>query len=140
MVEFREGEEKMKLTPQQIEEMAKEIRRFLIENNLWQDVAIYFNGKCFTTSHDGIYAYNDPNNLIVLEDKDPKEVTKYAGDILTMTFEGPLYDCINGTGEYNYTYEREKELALSRIFDKYGCYCELGEAWNLTLYQISRGD
>lgn len=34
-----------KLTAEQIENLAKEIREFLLEHGLWQDVDIYFNGK-----------------------------------------------------------------------------------------------
>lgn len=125
----------MKLTPERIEMMATEIRQFLIENEIWIDVAIYFNGKCFTTGHDGKYAYNDPNNLIVVENADPRKVTQYVNDILTMTFEGPLYDCINGNGEYSWQFEERIARELSDIFKKYGCRYELGEAWNLSLFE-----
>ena len=39
----------MKLTEQQIEQMAVEIREFLLEHEMWQDTDIYFNGKKFTS-------------------------------------------------------------------------------------------
>lgn len=42
-----------KLTAEQIENLAKEIREFLLEHGLWQDVDIYFNGKRFT-QHDPV--------------------------------------------------------------------------------------
>lgn len=125
-----------KLTPEQIEAMAIEVRELLLSKEIWIDTTIYFNGKAFSTSDGTYFAYNDRNHLIVLEDKDPKKITEYAGDILTMTFEGPLYDCINGTGEYGYDYESGIESALSKIFAKYGCYYELGNAWNLTLARM----
>lgn len=125
-----------KLTEKQIEEMAIEIRSYLLQKKLWQDVTIYFNGKAFSTSDGSHFAYNNPKDLIVLENKDPKQITKYAGEILTMVFEGPLYDCINCTGEYSYEFESKVEDDLRKIFTKYGCYYELGEAWNLTLYYI----
>lgn len=124
-----------KLTPESIEKMAKEIRSFLIDNRIWIDVSIYFNGKCFTTGHDGVFAYNDPDNLIVVENEDPRRITEYAGKILTMTFEGPLYDCLNGNGEYSWQFEERIAKELSDIFEKYGCIYELGEAWNLTLFK-----
>ena len=125
------------LTEQQIETMAIEIRNFLLAHRLWIDVAIYFNGKAFSTS-DGNrrFTYNDPDDLIVLEDQDPTRITGYAGDILTMTFEGPLYDCMNFTGELGHDYESKIESWLSNIFLKYGCYYELCEAWSLTLCKI----
>ena len=34
-----------KLTTEQIENLAKEIREFLLEHGLWQDVDIYFNRR-----------------------------------------------------------------------------------------------
>jgi hypothetical protein len=44
-----------------------------------------------------------------------------------MSFEGGLYDCINyGNGG---VYDK-----LQNIFDNYGLYFELGNAWNLTAY------
>ena len=38
-----------KLTTEQIENLAKEIREFLLEHGLWPDVDIYFNGKKYTS-------------------------------------------------------------------------------------------
>ena len=38
-----------RLTPEQIEELAVEIRTFLLNHDMWVDTAIYFNGKCFST-------------------------------------------------------------------------------------------
>lgn len=39
--------ERQKLTEDQIEKLAVEIREFLLEHGLWQDVDIYFNHKRF---------------------------------------------------------------------------------------------
>lgn len=49
-----------KLTAEQIENLAKEIREFLLEHGLWQDVDIYFNGKKYTSydPENGEYYYN----------------------------------------------------------------------------------
>lgn len=33
----------LRLTPEKIENLAVEIREFLLEHGLWQDVDIYFN-------------------------------------------------------------------------------------------------
>ena len=119
-----------KMTKKKIEKLATEIRDFMLDRELWIDTRIYFNGKAFATDDgNGHYAYNDPNNLFVLEDIDPHTYTKYAGDILTMTFEGPLYDMIN-YGDWPKAMER-----FNAILDKYGVWYELGEAWNLTLYE-----
>ena len=63
-----------RLTPEQIEEMATEIREFLLEHEMWIDVDIYFNGKRFTSydSASGKYYYNDREHLIVEENKNPR--------------------------------------------------------------------
>jgi len=111
-----------------IEKLARELRKFLLDRDMWVDTTIYFNGKAFSTDdRHGRYCYNDPHNLIVLENEDPRRITEYAGDILTMTFEGPLYDALN-YGEPSWRVEEE----LRAIFKKYGLYYELGNAWNLT--------
>lgn len=37
----------LRLTPEKIENLAVEIREFLLEHKMWQDVDIYFNHKRF---------------------------------------------------------------------------------------------
>lgn len=122
----------------QIEKMAEEIRSFLIKHELWIDVTIYFNGKAFGTGDGKRYAYNDPDNLIVLENENPRDYFEYVNPdhILSMSFEGPLYSCLNMTGEYSHPFEKMVIKELSNIFLKYGCYYELGNSWNLTLFLI----
>ncbi len=129
--------ERKKPTKKQIEKMAVEIRQFLLDNNVWIDCRIYFNGKAFSTDDgkDGFY-YNDPEHLVVLEDIDPRRYVEYTGDILTMTFEGPLYSCLNLYGEYSYEFEKKIYEGLCSIFRKYGCYFEFGYAWSLTAYPL----
>ena len=124
-----------KMTKKQIKRMAEEVRSFLLDHDLWVDVTIYFNGIAFSTDdRNGHFFYNDPEKLIVLRDQDPKRITEYAGDILTMTFEGDLFELMNypwdfGTGNYGFKLKEE----LESIFQKYGTYSEQGQAWNLTL-------
>ena len=67
-----------KLTAEQVENLAKEIREFLLEHGLWQDVDIYFNGKKYTSydPENGKYYYNDREHLI--------EVQTSRRDILNM--------------------------------------------------------
>ena len=117
-----------KIAKAQIEKLAREIRKFLLDRGMWADTTIYFNGKAFSTDDRlGHYYYNDPKHLVVLEDEDPHRVTEYAGDILTMTFEGPLYEALN-YGEPNWDVEEE----LRQLFLKYGLFYELGHCWDLT--------
>ena len=118
------------LTEAEIERMAIEIRDWLISHELWMDVNIYFNGKAFATDmnvggrHE--FAYNNPNKLFVIENINPNDYFDYAGEILSMSFDGALYDLIN----YNYGSNLLEEF--NAIFNKYGCYYELGNCWNLT--------
>ena len=67
-----------KPTQKQIEKMAIEVRSFLLEHEIWQDVTIYFNGKAFATSDGKKFAYNDPDNLIILEGKNPRDYFEYV--------------------------------------------------------------
>ncbi len=126
------------LSADKIEEMANEVRDFLIKNELWQDVFIYFNGKAYGTMDGSHFSYNNPDDLIVLENEDPRDYFEYVNPehILSMSFEGPLYDCLNMNGEYGYEFENSIESSLRKIFEKYGCYYELGNSWNLTLALI----
>ena len=106
------------ITKAQIDKLAREIRQYLLDRKMWVDTIIYFNGKAFSTDdRHGRYYYNDPHNLIVLENEDPHRITEYAGDILTMNY-----------GEPSWRVEEE----LRDIFKKYGLWFELGNAWNLT--------
>lgn len=122
-----------KLSPEKIEALAVEIRSFLLQYKLWQDVTIYFNGKAFSTGDGNGYCfYNDPDHLIVLKDQDPKRCFEYVGDILSMSFEGPFYECLNDCGYPSF--DNMIQDKFQKILDKYGVYYELGDAWNLTLF------
>ena len=125
----------MKLSKNEIEEMAKEIRTFLIDNELWTDVTIYFNGKAFSTDdRKGHFAYNNPNILFTLEDMDPHRYITYVGDYLTMSFEGDLYGCMNYHNEYGSAFDDRITEGLRAIFAKRDLYYELGNQWNLSAY------
>lgn len=101
-----------------IENLAKEIRQYLMDRDMWRDTRIYFGGVAY-----------DSDTPDTLPDMNPRDYTEYAGDILTMTFEGPLYDALN-YGPW------EVEEQLQAIFRKYGLYFEMGECWNLTAAPI----
>lgn len=119
-----------KMCEKTIEQMAFDIRQFLLDWEMWVDVTIYFNGKAISTDdRNGHYGYNDPNKLFVLEDMDPKRYFEYAGGILSMSFEGEFYYVVN---YYEVAPAMDQFVA---ILDKYGCYFELGNAWNLSVYQ-----
>lgn len=123
-----------RLSTEQIEQMAVEIREFLLDNGLWVDVDIYFNGRRFST-HDkaaGKYYYNDREHLVVEENEDPKRYFEYVAEdhILSMSFEGMLCEVLY-YGEFP-AVKRE----FDKIFEKYGVYYEFGHHWNFTCYYI----
>lgn len=119
-----------KLTKKQIEKMAYEIRKFLLDNEMWIDVTIYFNGKALSTSNGREFGYNDPEKVFLREDVDPRDYFEYVGDILSMSFEGPFCHCLA------YGTAPSVEKAFRELLAKYGVYYELGQCWNLSLYTI----
>lgn len=123
-----------KLTKPQIRKLAKEIREFLLDRDMWIDTTIYFNGMAYSTDdRQGHYYYNDREHLVELHEQDPHRYVNYVGPYLTMTFEGDFYDVMNGyMGKYGYMVQ-EKFLELCH---EYGLYYELGNAWNLSLYDM----
>jgi hypothetical protein len=126
--------EEVRLTPEQIEQLAIEIREFLLEHGLWQDVDIYFNGKRFGTYDrtDGNYYYNDRNHLVVEENVNPRTYLEYASPrhILSMSFEGPVCEMLF------YGARQEIRREFDKIFERYGLYYEFGDCRNFTCYYI----
>ena len=123
-----------KLSEKKIEKLAVEIRTFLLEHDMWIDTSIYFNGKCFSTydSKTDRCFYNDPNNLIVRENEDPRDYFEYVNPehILSMSFEGSVCKML-----YYGEYPRLKKK-FNKIFEKYGLYYEFGDHWNFSCYYI----
>lgn len=118
-----------KLTKQGIEDFAIEIMRYLEKHKLDSGVSIYFNNKRIRNEYDWRNP-DAPPKFIVEENMNPHDYFEYANyyHILSMSFEGPLYDSLNYTGY--------KEEGLQKIFEKHGVYWELGNAWNLSAYPI----
>jgi hypothetical protein len=121
------------LTEKEREALAKEIYNFLLENDLWSDVCIYFNGICWSTNDRKCEHFRYGGEPFVFED-DPRRCFEYVRDpnILTMSFEGPFYEVLNG--DYRGDYELENKFR--KILEKYGLYYEQGDAWNLSCYPI----
>lgn len=109
-------------------DFAYEIYELLVENEMWIDTYIYTCGACLGTSNKEQTKFRYNRSPFVFLDE-PTNHFKYVRDpnILSMSFEGPLYDVLNG-----YTHNREFENKFEKIFKKYGVYYELGNAWNLT--------
>lgn len=120
---------KLKFTKELIEKFAYDIMDYLTKYGLDSDVCIYFNNK--RIQHEYNWREENPTpKLIVKEDISPFDYFEYANHdhILSMSFEGPLYDSLNYSGY--------KEAGLRELFEKYGVYWELGNAWNLSAYPI----
>jgi hypothetical protein len=122
------------LTCEEKESLAKEVRQFLMDNELWTDVRIYSNGKAFATNDRGGNYDNDPDHPVVLEDEDPRAYFKYVSgdDIMSMSFEGDFYGCMNFNCAYGADFDSRIQMEFSDILEDYGVCYELGHPWNLT--------
>ena len=123
-----------KMTKAKIRKLAEEIRDLLLEQEMWVDVRIYFNGVAFSTDDGhGNYYYNDREHLVELPDQDPRWYFDYVGPYLSMRFEGEFYEVLNGyLGKYGWDIEE----AFRELLKEYGLYYELGNAWNLSVYDL----
>lgn len=124
-----------KMTAKQKENLAKEIHSFLVKHGLWVDCSIYFNGKCWSTQRkvgDRLeFCYNENRYFeSVADPKDYFEYVRQPENILSMSFEGGLYEVLNGYHSY------KLEAEFQQIFRKYGLYYEMGNSWNLSCYEI----
>ena len=116
---------------ERLESFARDLHKWLVKHHLWVDVCIYYDGKRMNTNRrEGertVYRYNGEP---FIEEADPRDYFDYVADphILSMSFEGSLYELINyGFGGLKNEFQK--------IFQKYGVYYELGNAWNLTCYE-----
>jgi len=96
--------------------LAYEIQDYLKERDYYYDVIIYFNGLAISSLWEGE------------QGRDVSEYMEYYNeDTITMSFEGILYQVLN----YNVQgYKEFKEFINSK-----GYYFEMGNAWNLALYE-----
>ena len=102
--------------------IARKIEAFMKKYDLLTDSRIYFNKKC--------WEYGSNGNKTVLEDMVGSDYFRYANDdTISMSFEGGLYNVMN----YGPFDVRE---AFQDMLAEYGYYAELGNAWNLALYEI----
>ena len=101
-----------KLTRADIEQFANEVMRYLIKHELDMDVSIYYNNKRMSRKYDWRNP-DAPPKLVVEENMNPFKYFEYANynHILSMSFEGPLYESLNYSGY--------AEDGLRNIFEKY---------------------
>lgn len=121
-----------KLLRTKAEKLARDIIDLLLEKEIMDDTFIYVNGKRYGT-YDGEHGYNygtnSWDNVYVEDDKIAKDYCEYAGDILSISSEGPLYDLINYGWEFG---ESKTVKALDELFHKYGFYREDCTSWFYT--------
>lgn len=111
------------LTAANKKKLANEIMDFLKENDINEDVCIYYSHE--RLNGDGT----------ILENVVASDYFDYANDkTISMSFEGSFYEVINyycgGFGESML----EK---FNKILKKYGLYYELGNAWNLSTHYLN---
>lgn len=123
-----------KLTKDMIEEFGNKVVE-ICKTHGYGDTSVYFNGKRYSigcgelvVDDDGDFHYeNVPVTL--KENCHPEDYFDYYNEnhILSMSFEGPLYDLLNyGSGS----------RVLETVFAEYGVYYELGNSWNLSVYPV----
>ena len=118
------------------EALAKDIYNWCQKKGLWGDNIIYFNGKAWSSSKkwSGVQGKPIGDDLYEYEDKNPRDYFEYVNDpnILSMSFEGPLNHVLNAYVRGWVKLENE----FMKLFEKYGLYYEMGNAWNLSAYEI----
>lgn len=117
----------MWLTKTKIRELVTKIEDFLRENEMLEDVSIYFNNKRRSWGLD-----YETKEYVVREEDDinPHDYFEWAATkhILSMSFEGGLYYVLNGYGDGSLA------EAFLELFEEYEIFYELGDAWNLSCY------
>lgn len=125
----------MTLFKTKAEKCAKEIIDYLLKKEMMDDTFIYVNGKRYGT-YDGEGHYNYGTNswdkVYVEEDKDPKKYCEYAGNILSISSEGFLYDVMN----YGFEWDTKIPDELDAILKKYGYYLEDCAFWFWTAVEL----
>lgn len=105
---------------QKLEALAYKVKTLLEKYELFEDVRIYFNDQCIDSNKGLIRHIN------------PVDYFEYANaNTLSLAFEGPLYLVLNDCTAFP-TFEPK----LVALFKEYGYYHQLGDAWNLTLYEL----
>jgi len=115
---------------------AKEIITWLLKHEWWIDTTVYVNGKMYSCCDaQGHYHYDNIWDTVFVEENiDPNDYLEYNGDFLSMSFEGPLYDVLNLNYSFGIKTCDKYIEEFNNILNKYNKYYELGNAWNLSLY------
>lgn len=106
-----------KLTKADIEQLAKEIRRWANRYKLGKDWLLFYNGKMMHSPLGEDYRYKRSR---VEKDVNPLEYCEWFSDdfIMGMAYDGTMYHCINGY-EHHIAYR-----TLDALLESYGLYLE----------------
>lgn len=123
------------MSESKLESLAIDIYKWGMSNFLWDDCIIYFDDKAWSSnpSWSGESGKKIDTELYEYEDRNPLNYFEYANpDTLSMSFEGMLYEVLNGYCDGWMQFEEE----FQNLFEKYGYYYEMGNAWNLSAYEL----
>ena len=108
-------------------EIARKIESWMKKNDLLTDTRIYLNGKAWN--------YNSRGTKVVMENIHATDYLEYGNnDTISMSFEGGLYNVLNYA--YDSKHYEKLQAEFYDILGDYGYYYELGNAWNLSLYEV----
>ena len=118
-------------------DLAMDIYNFCRKNEIWDDTAIYFDGKALASWSEwhGENGVKVADALYLYEDKNPRDYMEYINpDGLSCAFDCNfgLHTLVNDWGA---TFPSMYD-AFSNIFEKYGLYYELGHSWYLTTAEL----
>lgn len=112
-----------------IAELRDDVCKWIESNGYTDMVRVYALGDCVDYSN---------GEKAVLPNMNPKDFFEYGPKperhILSMSFEGPLY------GVFNHYYDGsfKIEADFDKLLKRHGVYRELGNAWNLSCYEIPK--
>lgn len=125
-----------KQTQKRNQKLMLDIINYLQKRSMFSDVNIYCNNHKYSSEEtkDAVPLTSKNGTYYDCGEWDVGKQIEYCNpDILTMTFEGPLYH------DYNYYLPRisdcHAEADIQKICSKYGLYPEQGYAWSLAVYE-----
>jgi len=119
-----------------METIARAIYDFCKQHDLWGDNTIYFDGVAWSNLPEwgDNHGTKIDDDLYLYLNKNPRDYFEYANpETLSMSFEGMLYRVLN---EWYYGYELKLEKKFCELLASFGYYYELGNSWNMSIYEI----
>lgn len=126
------------MTRQIIEELRLKIVRLLAKYDCLVDCTIYANNTRWIYGYTFSDDYSEMTTTTKIEENvDVSEYLEYCNpDTISIAFDGsPLYEVMN---HHNTSVENPEKLIaeFNALCKEYGLYFDLGNSWNLSLYEI----